>query len=61
MVETVIASHFDATRRRGDQLIRVVNPGKRPYRYLVAKNSDNEGFFLVWEGAGKNKEASPRA
>ena len=40
MVDTVIASHFDANRRRGDQLIRV-EPEGRAYRYLVAKNADD--------------------
>jgi adenine-specific DNA-methyltransferase len=53
MVDTVIASHFDATRRRGDQLARVGTTGKR-YRYLVARNAEGEGFFLIWEGAEKN-------
>lgn len=52
MVETVIASHFDATRRRGDQLVRVSRSRRRQYKYLVARNSDDEGFFLVWQGAG---------
>lgn len=56
MVDTVIASHFDATRRRGDQLVRVEAPKGRAYRYLVAKNADNEGFFLVWEGANRNTD-----
>ena len=55
MVDTVIASHFDATRRRGDQLIRV-EPVGTAYRYLVAKNADNEGFFLVWGGASSNTD-----
>jgi adenine-specific DNA-methyltransferase len=55
MVDTVIASHFDASRRRGDQLIRV-EPSGKPYRYLVAANSDNEGFFLVWDGPNKNTD-----
>jgi adenine-specific DNA-methyltransferase len=56
MVDTVVASHFDATRRRGDQLIRIEPPRGKPYRYLVAKNADDEGFFLVWEGADKNTD-----
>jgi adenine-specific DNA-methyltransferase len=56
MVETVIASHFDATRRRGDQLIAVESTGRKPYRYLVAKNADDEGFFLVWDGPNKNTD-----
>ena len=53
MVDTVIASHFDNSRRRGSSLI-TVDPDA--YRYLVAKNSDQEGFFLVWEGPDKNTD-----
>ena len=56
MVDTVIASHFDATRRRGDQLIRVEPRRGKPYRYLVARNADDEGFFLVWDGAERNTD-----
>jgi adenine-specific DNA-methyltransferase len=56
MVDTVIASHFDATRRRGDQLMQVEPTRGKEYRYLVAKNADDEGFFLVWDGAGKNTD-----
>jgi adenine-specific DNA-methyltransferase len=56
MVDTVIASHFDVTRRRGDVLVRCRHTGKQPYRYLVAKNTESEGFFLVWDGVGKNTD-----
>lgn len=56
MVDTVIASHFDATRRRGDSLILVEAPKGKPFKYLVAKNSDDEGFFLVWDGPDKNTD-----
>ncbi len=47
MTDTVVASHFDATRRRGVGLIRYA-PGE--FKYLVARNTDDEGFFLIWEG-----------
>jgi adenine-specific DNA-methyltransferase len=53
MVDTVIASYFDTTRRRGSGLISV-DPDE--YRYLVARNDDNEGFFLIWEGPNKNTD-----
>lgn len=53
MVDTVIASHFDTNRKRGSNLIRV---NGRDWRYLVAKNSDDEGFFLVWDGPDKNTD-----
>lgn len=56
MVDTVIASHFDATRRRGDRLVRIEARNGKGYRHLVAKNGDNEGFFLVWGGAGGNTD-----
>lgn len=47
MVDTVVASYFDASRQRGASLIRVVD---RSYKYLVARNSEGEGFYLVWGG-----------
>lgn len=53
MVDTVIASHFDASRRSGDQLVRLESEDNR---YLVARNADNEGFFLVWDGPNKNTD-----
>lgn len=53
MVDTVIASHFDSNRRRGAGLITIPTNG---YRYLVARNVDNEGVFLVWGGANKNTD-----
>lgn len=53
MTDTVIASHFDATRRRGVGLCRLPVDD---YRYLVAKNTDEEGFFLVWGGPDGNTD-----
>lgn len=55
MVDTVIASHFDANRKRGSNLIRV---NGREWHHLVAKNSDDEGFFLIWDGPDKNTDFS---
>ncbi len=52
MSDTVIFAHFNDQRRR-DALVPVENDG---YRYLVAKNADNEGFFLVWDGPNKNTD-----
>jgi adenine-specific DNA-methyltransferase len=48
MTDTLIASHFDANRRGGPGLILMTHEG---YEYLVARNTDDEGFFLVWNGA----------
>lgn len=53
MIDTVIASYFDSSRRRGPNLIRLNNSD---YSYLVAKNGDDEGFYLVWDGPDKNTD-----
>jgi adenine-specific DNA-methyltransferase len=53
MLDTVIASYFDASKKRGSTLVRVDPNG---HRYLVAKNSSDEGFFLVWDGPSKNTD-----
>lgn len=53
MVDTVIASYFDAARRRGPNLVRFTDGD---YAYLVAKNDSEEGFYLVWGGAGENTD-----
>jgi adenine-specific DNA-methyltransferase len=50
MAETVIYSYFDASRRSRPGLVRV----DEDCRYLVARNEDEEGFFLVWDGPDKN-------
>jgi len=51
MLDTVIASHHDSNRRRGPGLISLSDDG---YRYLIATNGDNEGFFLIWDGPEQN-------
>lgn len=53
MVDTVIASHFDSSRRRGPSLVRIDDLA---YNYLVAHNTENEGFYLVWGGVGENTD-----
>lgn len=53
MVDTVIASYFDASQRRGNGLVAISNPD---YEHLVARNSEGEGFFLVWGGADANTD-----
>lgn len=53
MVDTVIASYFDSSRRKGPGLIRFNEPA---FSYLVAKNADDEGFYLVWGGIGENTD-----
>lgn len=51
MADTVIASYYDAQRRGGPLLVRVSD---ERCRYLVARNGENEGFFLIWDGPGKS-------
>lgn len=53
MVDTVIASYFDSSRRRGGSLERYPEDG---YSYLVANNADEEGFYLVWDGPDQNTD-----
>jgi adenine-specific DNA-methyltransferase len=55
LLDNVIASHFDANSRRGDRLIRIVDETK-PYRYLIARNNEHEGFFLIWDGPDSNTD-----
>lgn len=51
MTDAVIASHFDANRRGGPSLIHMSREG---FRYLVARNGLNEGFYLVWDGSAES-------
>jgi len=53
MVDTVIASYFDSSRRRGPSLVRFNDPS---YAHLAAKNADDEGFYLVWGGVDENTD-----
>lgn len=52
--DTLIASHFDAASRRRDALVSVHDPSR--FKYLVAHNSDDEGFFLIWNGTKGNTD-----
>lgn len=51
MLDTVIASHYDSGRRRSHGLVSMVDDG---HQYLIARNGDNEGFFLIWDGPDRN-------
>jgi len=50
MTDVVIASHFDANRRGDQRLIIMTGEG---YAYLVARDSSDEGFYLVWDGSSE--------
>ena len=54
LADTIIASHFEADSRRRDALVNI--PADSGYQYLVARNSDSEGFFLIWNGADGNTD-----
>lgn len=54
MVDTVVASHTNSNRRR-TTILTSIDP-ETPFTYLVAKNAENEGIYLVWAGAGKNTD-----
>jgi adenine-specific DNA-methyltransferase len=51
MVDTVIGSHFESDRRGAPSLVRIDDSA---YAYLVARNANGEGVFLVWGGPSKN-------
>lgn len=52
MIDTVIASH---TGNRSSAVLIPVGD-EQPYKYLVAKNANNEGIYLVWSGAESNTD-----
>lgn len=54
LADTIIASHFDAGRRRRDVLVTI--PPNAGYKHLVARNAANEGFFLIWSGPNGNTD-----
>lgn len=54
LADTIIASHFDGESRRQNSLVSI--PTDEGYSFLVAHNSDEEGFFLIWNGADGNTD-----
>lgn len=47
IVDVVIFSHWDDDERKVDNnIVRV----EGNYKYLVGKNSMNEGYFIIWDG-----------
>jgi adenine-specific DNA-methyltransferase len=49
LVDVVITSHWDSSDRNGPGLIRVDDP---KYSYLVGRNEQGEGYFIIWNGDG---------
>lgn len=54
LADTIIASHFDGDTRRRDALVHI--PSNEGFKYLVARNAQNEGFFLIWNGSKGNTD-----
>lgn len=54
LADTIIASHFDGNDVRRNSLVDY--PVDSGFKYLVARNSEGEGFFLIWNGAGGNTD-----
>jgi adenine-specific DNA-methyltransferase len=47
LIDVVITSHWENAKRSGCSLIRIEEAG---YKYLVGKNEQKEGYFLIWNG-----------
>ncbi|MDB4950454.1 MAG: methylase domain protein [Gemmatimonadetes bacterium] len=47
MCDLILLSHWDARNRKGPLLTTLTH---KDYRYLVAKDASNQGYYLVWEG-----------
>ena len=50
LIDVVITSHWENDRRGGSGLIRIEDG---EYKYLVGRNEENEGYFLIWNGEDK--------
>lgn len=50
LIDLVITSHWENTRRGSASLIRLESEG---FKYLVGRNDQNEGYFLIWNGGDK--------
>lgn len=50
LIDVVITSHWDNNNRGSSSLIRIEDEG---YKFLVGRNEQNEGYFLIWNGGDK--------
>ncbi len=50
LIDLVITSHWENSRRGSAGLIRFESDG---FKYLVGRNEQNEGYFLIWNGGDK--------
>jgi adenine-specific DNA-methyltransferase len=49
LVDVVITSHWDSSKRNAPTLVRIDDP---KYMYLVGQNEEGEGYFIIWNGDG---------
>lgn len=49
LIDVMITSHWENGRRGGPTLIRM---NESHYKYLVGRNEQGEGYFLIWDGEG---------
>jgi adenine-specific DNA-methyltransferase len=49
LVDVVITSHWDDSRRGSPNLVRLDDP---KYAYLVGKDDRGEGYFIIWNNGG---------
>jgi adenine-specific DNA-methyltransferase len=49
LVDVVITSHWDSGSRNSPNLIRIED---QKFKYLVGKNQQNEGYFIIWNNGG---------
>ena len=49
LIDVVITSYWDTNRRNAPTLQRIDDP---KFTYLVGKNEQNEGYFIIWKGDG---------
>ncbi|MCE8163938.1 MAG: site-specific DNA-methyltransferase [Candidatus Moeniiplasma glomeromycotorum] len=57
LIDTIIASRIDKYQQKYQNLQILkseVYSAKQKHRYLIAKNSNQEGFFLIWDGPNQN-------
>lgn len=48
MIDVIITSHWEDDRRKTiSSIVRISNDN---YKYLIGKNMQNEGVFIIWDG-----------
>jgi adenine-specific DNA-methyltransferase len=50
LIDVVITSHWENSKRGGCGLIRIE---EKDFKFLVGKNEQGEGYFLIWNGGDK--------